>query len=93
MTLAKAKDLNIIKLYTSSVKQMHIITAKPKKWGNSLGIILPADLVKEKRWTTEDEVRLIVMPKGFGSLQRLQGKLKTDKTVQQLKDDAREGWR
>ncbi len=33
-----------------------MIVSKAKKWGNSIGVILPKELVKEKGITPDDEV-------------------------------------
>ncbi len=61
-----------------------------RRWGNSLGIILPKEVVQQKGLKEKDRVIIeIVNPAVFRSLW---GTLKTKKTAQQLKDMAREGW-
>ncbi len=32
------------------------VTAKPKKWGNSMGIIIPKEVVDIEKITTDDEL-------------------------------------
>jgi len=62
-----------------------------KKWGNSLGVILPKELVEEKGLKENKKVVLNVVKKAnlsadFGSLERkLSG--------QKFKDMVREGWK
>ena len=38
-------------------------TAKPKKWGNSLGIIIPKDVVEKEKITLDDELILHIEKK------------------------------
>ena len=63
-----------------------------KKWGNSLGIILPKELVEYQHLKENDKVSVLVvkeadLSKAYGSL-----KGKIIKSGQQMKDIAREGW-
>jgi len=65
-----------------------------RKWGNSLGVILPKELVEKRHLKENDKIVLIDVVKEvdltniFGSLK---GKLKL--SGQELKDMAREGWK
>ena len=68
-------------------------TSKARKWGNSLGIVLPNELVTDHNIREGDELEVKVKKKnaGLGDLRGLlKGKLK--ESVQQLKDESREGW-
>lgn len=63
-----------------------------KKWGNSLGVILPNDFIKEKHLKENDKIIIEAVKKAdlsdmFGSLK---GKIKM--SGQEFKDMAREGW-
>ena len=63
-----------------------------KKWGNSLGVTLPNEFVKQEHLHEDDKVyihvvRVADLSSVFGSMK---GKLKH--TAQELKDFAREGW-
>lgn len=64
--------------------------AKVRRWGSSLGIVVPSEVAKELRLKAGDEVVLEIDQAGiedaFGSLR--------DWAVnpQRLKDDLRRGW-
>lgn len=38
-------------------------TAKPKKWGNSLGVIIPKEIVEKEKITLDDELILHIEKK------------------------------
>jgi len=61
-----------------------------KKWGNSYGILLPKEVVKEQGLKVNEKVgvnisRMADFSKTFGTLKRKM-------TGQQFKDMVREGW-
>lgn len=63
-----------------------------RKWGSSIGIILPKSVIDENRIRENDEVfielkRENIMSDLFGKFPR-----KSKKTAQEIKDEAREGW-
>lgn len=64
---------------------------KIKKWGNSLGIILPKELVEERKLKKGEKVNLEIIKKA--DLRDIFGTLKTGLTGQQFKDLARNGWK
>lgn len=66
------------------------ILVKAKKWGDSLGIILPKEVVREGNLKAED--KLIVEVFKESDLSDLFGTLKTKISGQKFKDMAREGW-
>lgn len=70
---------------------MNVIEAKPKKWGNSLGVVLPNDVVEREHIRENVPVRLLLLKDSSGVLKRtfgmLKGKLK--KPTQQIKDELR----
>ena len=69
------------------------VVGKVRKWGNSLGVVLPKDFVKEQKLEEGDEV--IVSRKKQVDLKPLFGLLKGSKikmTAQEFKDEARKGW-
>ena len=70
---------------------MTVIEAKVKRWGNSFGIVIPAEVVNKEGIKEEQEIRVIVLQDSSKVLKEtfgmLKGKLK--KTAQQLKDEAR----
>jgi len=76
-------------MYNLSCGQM--VKAVIKKWGNSYGVIIPADLVKEKGIEVNDEVEITIVKK-ITPVSKLFGVYKTGKSAQELKDEARKGW-
>ena len=65
---------------------------KVKRWGNSLGVILPKEFVEDKKIKENDVIDIAVVKpidlrKIFGS-----GKGKTRMTGQEFKDMVRKGW-
>ena len=69
------------------------VTTIAKKWGSSLGVIIPKSLVDEERIKENDEVTIEITSKHlvndlFGKFPEWKGK----KTAQQLKDEMRKGW-
>ena len=63
-----------------------------RKWGSSIGIILPKSVIEENRIRENDEVfielkRENIMSDLFGKFPR-----KSKKTTQEIKDEARKGW-
>ncbi|MBI4918501.1 hypothetical protein HY837_01115 [archaeon] len=66
------------------------IEVKIKKWGNSMGVILPKELVKEKKLKENQKILIQIVEKA--DLSDIFGSLKFKKSAQELKDEAREGW-
>jgi len=68
------------------------IKTRAKRWGSSIGIILPKAVVESNKIRENDEiiveVKKEVLAKDFFG--RFAGKFK--KTAQELKDEARKGW-
>ena len=63
---------------------------KVKGWGNSLGIIIPQEIVRREKIKSHDEV--IVDIRKNSDLMNLFGTLKFKKTAQQMKDEGRKAW-
>ncbi|MDO8627109.1 MAG: AbrB/MazE/SpoVT family DNA-binding domain-containing protein [Candidatus Diapherotrites archaeon] len=60
-----------------------------KKWGNSLGFVIPSDLV-EKEHLKENQKLRIIFTKKTNNLKELWGLLKnSNKTAQEMKDSIR----
>jgi antitoxin component of MazEF toxin-antitoxin module len=69
------------------------IEVKTRKWGNSLGIILPRELVEAHKIKEDEKIIINVVKKAdlsdvFGSLKELR-----KFSSQELKNMAREGWK
>ncbi|PIO08966.1 hypothetical protein COT47_00405, partial [Candidatus Woesearchaeota archaeon CG08_land_8_20_14_0_20_43_7] len=62
-----------------------------KKWGNSLGVILPSNLVKEEQIGPNDKVMISI--KKIHKVKEFFGLLPNWKpNTQKLKDELRKGW-
>ncbi len=60
-----------------------------KKWGSSIGIVLPKEIVKEQGIKAGDEIIIKVFRKG--ELRDIFGKLKSDMPGQKFKNMVRKG--
>lgn len=63
---------------------------KVRKIGNSLGVIFPRELVKEKRLKENETVFVSVAKRG--DLSKLFGSLKFKESGQKIKNELRKGW-
>ncbi|MBI2141077.1 AbrB/MazE/SpoVT family DNA-binding domain-containing protein [Candidatus Woesearchaeota archaeon] len=64
---------------------------KARKWGNSLGVVLPFEFVKGEGIEEGDEIVVTAKKTGIRALRGiLKGKIKM--TAQEFKDEARKGW-
>lgn len=63
---------------------------KPKKWGNSVAVIIPESIVKQAGIRPGKPLELLISEKSDLSL--LWGKLKTKKSAKQLREEAGRGW-
>ncbi len=68
-----------------------MVYVKIKKWGNSLGITLPVDIVRNTG-IAENEIIEIEIRKKNEPLKKLFGTLSRKIPAQQLKDEIRAGW-
>jgi hypothetical protein len=67
---------------------MVLIHSRTKKWGNSLGLIIPSDIVNELKLKENQDLDLLFLPKAKDVFHGLKP-VKFGKTAQQLKDEAR----
>lgn len=73
---------------------MMTFVAKVRKWGNSMGIVLPKEIVERQQLKQGDEVAVDV-GRFVRSIKDILGDLpplKLKESAQELKDYAREGW-
>ncbi len=70
---------------------MIMIDVETKKWGNSLGVILPKEIAEKEHIKESDKVKLIILRESSKTLKETFGLLKgkLDKTSQQIKDELR----
>jgi len=64
--------------------------AKPREWGNSLGITIPKQIVEAER--LNKGVELIINVKKNINLKSIRGLVKFKKSAQTIKDEMRKGW-
>jgi len=66
---------------------------RPKKWGNSLGITIPKEIVKKEGITLRDELVINIRKKrDKESVKNLFGTFKFSQSTQEIKDELRKGW-
>ncbi len=68
---------------------METIKAKARKWGNSIGLVIPQDIVKKEHIQAGKYVEILI-PKKSSVLKETFGTLKFKKSAQKMKDELRE---
>ena len=63
------------------------VKTKTKKWGSSLGVIIPKEIVREERIQEGQEIRIDILTKKKTTGMDIFGKLKFKKPVQVLLDE------
>jgi len=66
--------------------------AIPKKWGNSLGITIPAEVVEDEHIQAERKITVLVMSDQKKKLKEIFGTLERKKPTQQMMDEIDEGY-
>ena len=66
-----------------------MISCKTKQWGNSVGIIIPKDLVRELNIKPNEEICVEINRKNTNVLKELFGSIKFSKPTKQLIKEAR----
>ena len=61
-----------------------------KKWGNSVGIILPKEIVEMEKIKVNEKILINIIRKA--DLTNIFGSLKTSISGQEFKDMVRKGW-
>lgn len=69
------------------------IKVKPRHWGNSLGIVIPKELVEQERISDKDELIVMIRKKkDVDKIKRLFGKLKFKEDTLRIKEEMKKGW-
>lgn len=63
---------------------------KAKKWGNSLGLIIPKEIVQHEQIKEHKTVRVLILPDSRKALKESFGLIKGKINAQKLKDQIRE---
>lgn len=68
-----------------------MVKAETKRWGNSLGVIIPREVVESENIKEHQKLEIIILPKSKNVLSSLFGiaKGKLSKPTQQIKDELR----
>lgn len=68
-------------------------TMKPRRWGNSLGITIPKEIVEKEKITLKDELIVDIRKKrSKNDVKKLFGRFKFNRSTQEIKDEMRKGW-
>jgi len=69
---------------------MEVLMLKAKKWGNSLGLIIPKEIVQHEQIKEHKTVRVLILPDSRKALKESFGLIKGKINAQKLKDQIRE---
>jgi len=67
------------------------VLTKAKKWGNSIGLVIPAEVVHQERIRPGDAVELVVRRR-IPRLEELGGTLRLRHKLEDLLREMEEGW-
>mgnify|MGYP006269525653 CR=1 FL=1 len=65
--------------------------AKARRWGNSIGLVIPAEVVKKERIRPGDAIELVVR-KRIPALEELAGTVRLRHNLRDLLREMEEGW-
>ena len=71
---------------------MEQFQAVPKKWGNSLGITIPADVVEQEHIQPQKKITVLVFGDQQRQLKQMFGTLKLKKPTQKVMNELDEGY-
>ena len=71
---------------------MHSFKATPKKWGNSLGITIPKEIVKKEKISPKKTIEIMILSRKTPDLRKIFGTLPMKKSTQQIMDEIDEGY-
>ena len=71
---------------------MEQFKAVPKKWGNSLGITIPSEVIKSENLKQNKEAIFMVLEDNREKIKKMFGTLKIKKPTQQIMDEIDEGY-
>ena len=64
----------------------------PKRWGNSIGITIPKEIIEEEKIKPNGKVMVFITTDKKNILKETFGTLKWKKPTQQIIDEIDEGW-
>jgi len=71
---------------------MEQFKALPKKWGNSLGITIPVEIVESEHIQADKKITVLIFGNQQKHLKQIFGTLKPKKPTQQVMDEIDEGY-
>ena len=71
---------------------MEQFEAIPKKWGNSVGITIPSDVIKDENIGLNRKIEVLVIGNRRKKLKRIFGTLKLKKPTQRVMEEIDEGY-
>ena len=71
---------------------MEQFKAIPKRWGNSLGITIPSEIIKSENLHLNKEAVFLVLGDNRKKIKKIFGTLKIKKPTQQIMDEIDEGY-
>ena len=71
---------------------MEQFQAIPKKWGNSIGITIPSDIIKQEHIKPQKKVIILVIGDTRKKLENVFGSLKLKKKTQQVMNEIDAGY-
>lgn len=64
----------------------------PKKWGNSLGVTIPQDILLQESITKKDRVQILILKSDPDRMKKIFGTLRFKKSTQKIMDEIDEGY-
>ncbi len=71
---------------------MQQFKAVPKKWGNSIGITIPADVIQQEHVQPRKKITVLIIGEQQKQLKNIFGTLKLKKDTQQVMNEIDEGY-
>lgn len=71
---------------------MEQFEAIPKKWGNSVGITIPSEIIKDENIELNRKIEVLVIGNRRKKLKRMFGTLKLKKPTQKVMEEIDEGY-
>ena len=71
---------------------MEQFEAVTKKWGNSIGITIPSEVIKEEKIKPQDKIMVLVIKNYRKKLANIFGTLKLKKETQRVMEEIDEGY-
>ncbi len=70
---------------------MEVIQTKLKKWGNSMAVVIPAEIVNKEKMGENQEIKILILRDSHKALKETFGigKGRLKKTGQEIKDELR----